>query len=54
MRLKYCKSLEEGYKIQMDIQTHFMGQKLTTPWLKKKKTNRQILVHKTKHRKLKS
>ena len=27
--------------------------KLTTPWLKMKKTNRQIIVHKKQHRKLK-
>ena len=27
---------------------------MTTPWLKKKRTNRQIIVHKTQHRKLKT
>ena len=28
--------------------------KMTTPWLKMKRTNRQTIVHRTQHRKLKN
>ena len=34
--------------------TFKLENKLTTPWLKMKKTNRQTIVHKTQHRKLKT
>ena len=45
--LKKCRKIPKGQS-NSKIET-----KLTTPWLKKKKTNRQTIVQKTQHRKLK-
>ena len=44
----------EGRKISERQSNSKNENKLTTPWLKMKKTNRQTIVHTTQHRKLKN
>ena len=46
MYIKERRKIREGHS-NLQIKN-----KLTTPWLKKKKTNRETKVHKTQHRKL--
>ena len=45
--------VKEGRKIEGQSNS-WIEEKLTTTWLKHKKTNRQIIEHKTQHRKLKT
>ena len=47
-------NLKEGRKIPEGQSNSQIENKLTTPWLKMKKTNRQTIVHTKKHRNLKN
>ena len=45
---------KEGRKIQEGQSNSKIENKLTTPWLKIKRTNRQTIVHMAQHKKLKN
>ena len=50
---KWIYKLKNG-KIPEGESNYWIENKLTTPWLKIKRTNRQKIVHITQHRKLKN
>ena len=51
--INFIYSLKEGRKIPEGQSNSLTENKLTTPWLKTKRTNRQTIVHMTQHSKLK-
>ena len=54
MCYRFPFALKEGRKIPEGQSNSEIENKLTTPWLKMKLTNRQTNVHMTQHRKLKN
>ena len=52
--IKKCTLMKEGRRIPEEQPNSYIENKLTTPWPKMKKTNRQTIAQKKLHRKLKT